>query len=140
MKLFQALLPHAIAPCFWYSSACNGIRTKLYSKPCALRLVDQIPELLRTMYSTSDFDNVDILHYKLGLAFCSLGRIDKALKAFQDTCNINPDFPAAHHYHAICLHANGQYAQAQDEFYIANQLDPRFSLPLTGTDYVTFYE
>lgn len=50
---------------------------------------------LDKMYDTSIFDQVDIIHYRMGLALFTLKRYDEAHEAFRCAYDINPNFTQA---------------------------------------------
>ena len=83
------------------------------------------------------------LHYRLGVLMMSVGRMSEAIKAFENTLEINPTYNRARSKLAVCLFETGQKEQALEqltgpECLEKNTLELHYKIALLYCDRVKF--
>lgn len=68
-----------------------------------------------------------IMHNTLGAVYVKKGKLDAAIREFQEALAINPNFPDAHNNLGIALVMKGNLEEAIKEFQIALKINPEFS-------------
>ena len=83
------------------------------------------------------------LHYRLGVLMMSVGRMSEAIKAFENTLEINPTYTRAGSKLAVCLFETGQKEQALEQLtgpkcLEKNTLELHYKIALLYCDKVKF--
>ncbi|MBA7617976.1 hypothetical protein ES703_25295 [subsurface metagenome] len=83
------------------------------------------------------------LHYRLGVLMMSVGRMSEAIKAFENTLEINPTYTRAGSKLAVCLFETGQKEQALEQLtgpkcLEKNALELHYKIALLYCDKVKF--
>ena len=83
------------------------------------------------------------LHYRLGVLMMSVGRMSEAIKAFENTLEINPTYNRARSKLAVCLFETGQKEQALEQLtgpkcLEKNTLELHYKIALLYCDKVKF--
>ncbi len=99
----------------------------LFSIPAQAAIILKIGPDAIAYFHKEIKDNPDLVYLKLGNYFFGHNQIEKSIKLYNKSININPNFAPAHHNLGIVYYKEGKFDKAIEEFKKAIENDKSYA-------------